>query len=102
MFDKLEHISNQLKNVEEKIDSKIDDVNTSILNEVSSIRASHGQKFDAFEQEVNLLDEKLQTDNDEVKALVLDQKTLLEKTISDKLLRRINRWMRICTKLKIV
>ena len=83
MFDKLEHISNQLKNVEEKIDRKIDDVNTSILNEVSSIRASNGQKFDALEQEVNLLDEKLQTDNDEVKALVLDQKTLLEKTISD-------------------
>ncbi|MAI18240.1 MAG: hypothetical protein CBC71_04330 [Rhodobacteraceae bacterium TMED111] len=66
-----------------KIDRKIDDVNTSILNEVSSIRASHGQKFDALEQEVNLLDEKLQTDNDEVKALVLDQKALLEKTISD-------------------
>ena len=83
MFDQLEHISNKLKNVEEKIDRKIDDVNTSILNEVSSIRASHGQKFDALEQEVNLLDEKLQTDNDEVKALVLDQKTLLEKTISD-------------------
>ena len=83
MFDKLEHISNRLENVEEKIDRKIDDVNTSILNEVSSIRASHGQKFDALEQEVNLLDEKLQTDNDEVKALVLDQKTLLEKTISD-------------------
>ena len=83
MFDKLEHISNQLKNVEEKIDRKIDDVNTSILNEVSSIRASNGQKFDALEQEVNLLDEKLQTDNDEVKALVLDQKALLEKTISD-------------------
>lgn len=83
MFDKLEHISNQLKNVEEKIDRKIDDVNTSILNEVSSIRASHGQKFDALEQEVNLLDEKLQTDNDEVKALVLDKKALLEKTISD-------------------
>lgn len=68
-----EETKNKLAELNLLYDSKINDLEESLLNKLET----------ALEQEVNLLDEKLQTDNDEVKALVLDQKALLEKTISD-------------------
>ena len=82
LLDKLEHISFHLKKVEEQIESQVDDLSTSVKKFVLSITTSQEEKIDAVAQEVNFLEEKLQTEVGGIKALVLEQKPLLEGTMS--------------------
>jgi hypothetical protein len=82
MLDKLEHISFHLKKVEEQIENQVSDLSTSVKKFVLSITTSQEEKIDAVTQEVNFLEEKLQTEVGGIKAIVLEQKPLLEDTMS--------------------
>ena len=82
MLDRYEHISFHLKKVEEQIENQMGDLSKSIQKFVLSITDSQDQKIDNINHEVKGQHEKLRSDFGEIKALVLEQKTILEDTMS--------------------
>ena len=82
LVDKYEHISFHLAKVEEQVENQLNNLSSSLQKFILSITTSQEEKIDAINQKVNLLQQKLQSDVTEIKALVLEQKPLLENSIS--------------------
>tara|TARA_B100000925_G_scaffold133162_1_gene99527 strand:+ start:29 stop:1669 length:1641 start_codon:yes stop_codon:yes gene_type:complete len=75
---KLEHTEFHLQNLEEQIENQIGYLNTSLRGYVLSITAGQDEKIDALSEQVYLLQEQLQSDASSIKALVMEQKQLME------------------------
>ena len=78
----LEHTDFHLKNLEEQIENQIGYLNTSLRGYVLSITAGQDEKIDALNEKVYLLQEQLQADVSSIKALVIEQKKLIEDDMS--------------------
>ncbi len=82
MLDKYEHISFHLKKVEEQIEHQLGDLSKSIQKFVLSITDSQDQKINTINQEAKEQREKIRSDFGGIKALVAEQNTTLEDTMS--------------------
>ena len=78
IYDKLEHTDFKLKNLEEQIENQIGYLNTSLRGYVLSITADQDEKINSLSEQLYLLQEQLQSDVSLIKALVLEEKKLVE------------------------
>ena len=67
-----------MKNLDEQIENQIGYLNTSLRGYVLSITTGQDEKIDALNEQVYLLQEQLQADVSSIKALVTEQKQLME------------------------